>query len=276
MSHFTVLVISNPDENPEDLLAPFQEGSEDDVDGGNFNFDIEYEVKDFPDKARQIVDNTDESNKNKAEMIKLLAEGKYKEIIQLEEQWLKEDEEGNLGSSYNMDGHWDWYQLGGRWSGMLKTKKGKTGVLAVDPFSKDRKVKPRHCDQAVFEDIDFEGMLKDKIKDGKNWYKKAIKILEEEIKKGTERDKAIQEANWKTGIDLNEFKSEHDYIESIKKEGFRTFAFINSEGEWISDGDMGWFGCVSGRDIKTYQKAWNLMFKNIRPDQTLSVFDCHI
>ena len=30
------------------------------------------------------------------------------------------DENGNIYSTCNTDGHWDWYEIGGRWSGLLK------------------------------------------------------------------------------------------------------------------------------------------------------------
>ena len=276
MSHFTVLVVTNPDQNPEDLLAPFQEGGIDELDRDLLNFDIEYEAYACVDEARRIVDDTKSDDKDKARLIKMLANKEYKDIVK---EWggYSEDEDGNLGYWSNDNAHWDWYVLGGRWAGMLKVFKGKKGQLGQrGVFNEKEKIPKYHCDQAVFADIDFDGMLKDKLNNCKKWYSKAIKILEKEICKGQTKEKAQQEANWQTGIDLKEFDSQKKYLDKIEKEDFHTFAFINTDGEWIEEGDMGWFGVVSGRDIKTYQEAFNLMMKNIKPDQTLSVYDCHI
>ena len=35
------------------------------------------------------------------------------------------DEQGNLYSTYNPNSKWDWYSVGGRWSGLLTTKSGE-------------------------------------------------------------------------------------------------------------------------------------------------------
>jgi hypothetical protein len=35
-------------------------------------------------------------------------------------------------STYNSDSKWDWYTVGGRWAGLLKLKKGKTGIIDMN------------------------------------------------------------------------------------------------------------------------------------------------
>jgi len=38
------------------------------------------------------------------------------------------DEDGNVFSTCNPQAKWDWYSLGGRWSGLIKLKEGATGI----------------------------------------------------------------------------------------------------------------------------------------------------
>jgi hypothetical protein len=276
MSHFTVLVISDEDQNPEDQLAPFQEDcGDEDFDKDLLEFDTEVEPDEFQAKAREIVDDqTDEKVKDK--YTEMLGCGKYKEII-IDYNGYEEDENGNLGYYSNPDAHWDWYELGGRWTGMLKVKDGIKPLLGGRGWrSVADKIKKNHCDQALVKDIDFEGMLKDEVKDAKKLYDKAITILEEEIKKGQPLDKARVEANWKTGVDLCQYKSKVDYVEMVRSNGFYTHAFITPDGEWIEKAGMGWFGCTSNEKPDEYRRQWDEMIKNLKPEQTLSVYDCHI
>ena len=57
------------------------------------------------------------------------------------------DENENLLSTYNPDSRWDWYSIGGRWSGFLCTKE------------KDNEGNPIRVNQAPFKDIDWDYML---------------------------------------------------------------------------------------------------------------------
>lgn len=61
------------------------------------------------------------------------------------------DEDENLISTYNPDSKWDWYSIGGRWSGFLCTKE------------KDDEGKPIRVNQALFKDIDWDYMLENDI-----------------------------------------------------------------------------------------------------------------
>jgi hypothetical protein len=66
------------------------------------------------------------------------------------------DKHGNAISHYNPDSKWDWYTIGGRWSGILKLKKetkGKTGQPGV--FNN-----PTGIDIAYAKDLDLNKMKK--------------------------------------------------------------------------------------------------------------------
>ena len=78
----------------------------------------------------------------------------------------KLDDNENLVTTYNPDSKWDWYSIGGRWSGFLYTKE------------KDDEGNPIRVNQAQFKDIDWDYMLENNIipfnfvtEDG-DWYEK--------------------------------------------------------------------------------------------------------
>lgn len=61
-------------------------------------------------------------------------------------------------STYNPDSKWDWYSVGGRWSGLLKLKpeaKGSTGQSGVF----DNEPIPGGADIAFAGDVDWEAMI---------------------------------------------------------------------------------------------------------------------
>jgi hypothetical protein len=141
MSHFTVLVIG---ENPEEQLAPFDENL---------------------DTARYVAYTREQLIKKERESIREYNAGLYAEFLadpngykekhggneahikylevefplmltwtddQIYEyaiRYYDADEIGPNGEVYstrNPNSKWDWYSLGGRWSGMLKVKEGAT------------------------------------------------------------------------------------------------------------------------------------------------------
>jgi hypothetical protein len=77
-------------------------------------------------------------------------------------------EYGEEGTMYNPNGHWDWYQIGGRWAGMLKVKKtklessrdsrGEKSLLCSnDPYqvsSEDEQDGIAYVDSSLIQDIE--------------------------------------------------------------------------------------------------------------------------
>ena len=144
MSHFTVMVIGD---NPEEQLAKFDE---------NIVFDkyIEYTKEQAIEKSKKDIE--DYKNGLYAEYLKdpvaykasttnenhlrYISEEFPQRLEWTDEQHYKEiadwyepdmiDEEGNLYTTYNSDAKWDWYVLGGRWSGsVIKLKDGGHGIV---------------------------------------------------------------------------------------------------------------------------------------------------
>lgn len=153
MSHYTVMVIGD---NVEEQLAPFNEQDEQ-----------------YCEERREYID--DESIEEiKAEcnivdpldiIAKLEDQGHYQ---------VKKDDKGYYETfNSNPNAKWDWWVTGGRWSGMLKLKKGRTGVKGEKGLmgschseGEDR------VDSALKGDIDFEGMRKDAANEAKERYER--------------------------------------------------------------------------------------------------------
>lgn len=146
MSHFTVMVIG---ENPEEQLILFEEVYDDD--GSELVKDVDYLEKEKGYYERDF--------KNKyptfEDYIKICCADEYTvvpcgEIISEEDKrkrcgWARCDENGKIVELYvrkNPNAKWDWYSLGGRWSGYLILKSGEC------------------VDSALKKDIDFEEMAK--------------------------------------------------------------------------------------------------------------------
>ena len=160
MSHFTVMVFG---ENVEEQLAPFHE----------------FECTGTNDQYVQDVDITDElglaegaslgeikyalggwgledkivSDESEVEKDGDLCEHKYGYAIVKDGKLIK------AVNRTNPNKQWDWYQIGGRWSGMLRLKpnaQGRNGNRSW--MNRDEPKGSNFCDSAPKKDIDVEFM----------------------------------------------------------------------------------------------------------------------
>lgn len=116
MSHFTVLVIG---EGIEGKLAPYDEGLQ-------VTPYIEKTKKDLEKECKEMI----EEAKNPPKDTTIDYRG-YKEGMSLAEftkQYHEEelDKDSNMLTTYNPNSKWDWYEIGGRWKGMLILKSRRT------------------------------------------------------------------------------------------------------------------------------------------------------
>lgn len=185
MSHFTCLVIGK---DPTNQLAPFDE-----------NKRVERYVK---HTKKQLIDNQRKEWRDwlKSPQYKELKKDpiKYAENSGIEHiEWLKSipkllkqtdeavykeaikhyepDEigkDGEVYSTYNPQSKWDWHQLGGRWTGFFKLKKGKQGTSGT-PGIMTESAPVGTTDSALKKDI-VPSSIKSTfavLKDGK-WYER--------------------------------------------------------------------------------------------------------
>jgi len=157
MSHFTVLVTNTQDESHDSQLEPFYEqGEESDY---FMEKEIEVAAEDMEKRAKELVEDeyvkkNEELSAKYAEYIK---EGKFTELCS---DWYGGtiDEEGNLYYVSNPNAKWDWYVVGGRWSGYFTKKAGAEGEIGEPGVMTPPVTDETLADVIKVKDIDWKAM----------------------------------------------------------------------------------------------------------------------
>lgn len=306
MSHFAVLVIGD---NVEQQLAPYHE----------------FECTGTNDQYVQDVDVTEEIAHGIAEGESLEEALDYyglsDKIVasEAEVQKVGDDCPHKYGYAIVRDGQlikavnrtnphrqWDWYQVGGRWSGFLKLKHGADGELGskglMGSCASDG---PGRADQTTKGAIDFDGMRDEAGQEAANRWDKAAaaknaagftaeatwdsrQTVRERHPGDIEAARAAYNSQPAVAALKNAFKdhfffepdqfliSRDDYIQQARDRATVTYAIVK-DGEWIAKGEMGWWGLS---DDKVSEADWNRKVNEMLdalPDDTLiTVVDCHI
>lgn len=324
MSHFTCLVIG---ENPEAQLAPFHE----------------FECTGDNDEYVQSVDRTDECREAYQEYLKENSSGdgtpakSFLDFVQADygvEVVLSGQQpaiEGNHKYGYiqlndkgdvaqvirrtNPNAKWDWYLLGGRWTGYFTLKpeyanRGRTGRPGIMTPEAAKGL----ADQAHKKMIDFVAMRADAEREAGEQYDKVIAALgglplpprfadfrenfTMEIDGNTARfiDGApielVRSAYWKLPAvkKLQEAKlmpfsddvadiygcDRATFVKRASEGAFATYSVIK-DGVFYEKGQMGWWGMASNEKA---EDEWNAEFAklidSVQEDTLLSVYDLHI
>lgn len=222
----------------------------------------------------------------------------------------KNFEHNAYGYYKNPNPKWDWWQVGGRWRGFFKAKNlentylGKSGVFGNSAIF--------DADQILKGNIDFDFMknkakndaisLYDKIYNKcKNLpYPKSWKEIVTNVDTISSIDNARDFFNLKEGFNLQEAivalkeipeltwymdfdkfllgkswdESRELYIDYCIKTCFIPYAILYN-GNWMSRGDMGWFGISSNENADWDEFASNFI-QNLPDDIMLTLIDCHI
>lgn len=288
MSHFTVMVIGN---NPEDQLAPYDES-----------------IQTEPRVRGEV------SEEEKQRMIEYYKEKgiEYPTFDELYEKksvdwngnsWEKRDGVWVEVTTYNPKSKWDWYQLGGRWTGFLKLKEGadgevgERGIMTTD-------AEDGYVDAALKKDIDIEGMRIEEAEKAAKRYDEVMsyightepntpwdvfveKVKNKEITIDEAREQyhaqprlvAVEENQKELGFmfDADRFLvSKEEYVERARNGALSTFALVK-DGEWYEKGEMGWFAMVSNEmDENEWNKKVNELLDTLEDDTLISIYDCHI
>jgi len=189
---------------------------------------------------------------------------------------------------------WDWYQLGGRWTGFFLAKPGCHGITGEAGIMTEVP-EIGWYDAMRKGDIDFQGMRQRAAnKAGQRWDSLALATA------GLPRPQS-----W------DALRAQHDnidaarvayrnqpYIVAAAKAGFHdidpyqvprdeftlrawnraisTFAVVK-DGEWYERGEMGWWACVSNEKPEAqWETEFQALLEAVPDDTLLSVFDCHI
>ena len=159
--------------------------------------------------------------------------------------WDKHNEKGEPLTTYNPDSKWDWYEIGGRWKGQLLTKDGKS------------------ADIALVSDIDFDGMRKQSSKEAEETWERA------------QKDKDPAKDYFLFGVEKGDTKER--FI--ARSSSWDTHAVITPDGVWHERAKMGWWAVTydETEDSTTWSsKFYDRFLKNLDPNTTLVLVDCHI
>ena len=231
MSHTTVLVFTKPGQTVEELLAPYSE---------NIKVEpyIEYTKQEAIDEARKTYSSC--KDKTDEECWKYMAEN---EIT---------DSEGNIYSTYNPKSKWDWWQVGGRFSGLL--------------FDKE---KDYFVDEGYVKDIQF-------VNDAEA-YEHALKFWDVYVEGKEPPDDDDYDSLYKKEYYKNRYKDKETYARYRAQ--FSTWAVVTPDGEWHECGRMGWFACSDETDeeaIDWYEHYKERFLDTAQPDWYVTVVDYHI
>ena len=163
------------------------------------------------------------------------------------------DDDGNRLSTYNKQGKWDWYVLGGRFSGMLITKKGK------------------RVDEAQVKNIDFNAY---KLSEKDNaWYTRQWEIIVEkqEPREGEEIEEYLVDPFTTRESLLTDFGTKERYLRICNS--FFTHNLVY-DGEWYRADEDSLFCNDPNRNLAYENKFFKIMSK-LNPNDYISIVDCH-
>ena len=285
MSHFSVLVIGD---HIEQQLQPYHEFE---CTGVNDQYVQDVDVT---NKVREVmVGNEPESLKDALDW-----HGLADKMVSDESEVDREDDH-KFGFAVVKDGQlikavrrtnpnkkWDWWEVGGRWSGFLLQRGGM------------------RVDQCLKGAVDFGSMRnEDGQAAGERWDKAHAALTEagaptvwrtwkqchtEDHKDDADKAReayyaqpsvvAIKKAfSDQLFLSADQFQvSREQYVEAARNSALATYALVK-DGQWFAKGCMGWFGMS---DDKLTQDEWytkvNELLDSLPDDTLLTVVDCHI
>lgn len=285
-------------DDPETLLAPYDENIEmEPYERGEVS---EKEINDFSKYYKEKYDEN--TNLSIYELYEKHGEDWNGR------SWKKVDGKWIEFSTYNPDSKWDWYQLGGRWNGFFKLKKGAIGESGTH-YAKEN-APSGYADSCKKGDIDTEGMRNefeeiyakrfdfihskiDGLQIEHKWSdllaksnSKEITIEEaREIYHNQEIVKVFKEAAMSEEgrkiigfmADVEEYIVPRSFYLKIGRESaIVPYAIVNKDG-WFEKGEMGWWGMSNDKYTDAEWSAeFSKLFDELPDDTLINLIDCHI
>ncbi len=288
MSHFSVLVITNEPDDVASALQPFHE----------------YECTGVEDEYVRVVPCKETPEELEQEFQAKKEEYNYQSFNAFMKDYHGYEKFSTVWGRYtNPDARWDWWVVGGRWSGFFKPLPGKIGEVGqAGVFGNEAPV--GLVDQIQAKDVDFMGMVEDaRIKAEKEFteFEGLTRNLEPPPcvwDQFQARFESIDEARevWGDNAWIAALRKAHrvslftdpvDYwciydggrktfIERASHNALSTYAVVK-DGNWYERGKMGWWGMASD---EMSQQEWNVkileLLNDLDPEQWLTNVDCHI
>jgi hypothetical protein len=175
--------------------------------------------------------------------------------------------EKNLGWGYwhnpqTKNPKWDWYLIGGRWTGFFLLKQRAEGFLGIPGPFINSPTDPRAADQARKGDIDWSAM------------RARARLRAEEIWEKAMQSTDPYRIKWGYGLYRTDNKESF-----IAREGLfagTPFAVLK-HGNWIERVQKAWTSeAPSERSISEWHKKFQSLLEEIQDDEVLTLVDCHI
>lgn len=201
----------------------------------------------------------------------------------------------------NPNKKWDWYQLGGRWTGFFQLLPGKEGTLGRPGLMTEAPEKGR-ADAALKQDIDIEAIRDEAEMKARKLYREFHRwcaglpapeawttVL------GRFGEKELDAARTAYGAQpviarLREHRSlfwieeprdfflqsEEEQVLRARSSALVPFAFVK-DGKWCERGEMGFWAMVSNETPRDeWEEQFSKMLDALPGDTLLSLYDCHI
>lgn len=301
MSHFAVMVIGD---NVEEQLSKYDESIEVE----------EYCKGEVPEDEQKRMMGYYESKKG--ETFSSFDECYTKYGKDWNDNRYRKDSDGKwkVYSTYNPLSKWDWWQVGGRFSGAFITHIKKDVKVSDENYGE-----PSWCTKEIGIDsiekkhIDFEAIRKDAETDARERYRNIARLFKNgEIPKVSMtwakvcelfKDKTLDEKrniyNAQTAViewnkareedknsaspvlgfftSIEDYQmSEEEYVKKAGDESFVPFAVVK-DGKWYERGEMGWWAMVANEKEPT---EWNEIVRKLLDetddDEMITFVDCHI
>lgn len=159
----------------------------------------------------------------------------------------------------NLQGRWDWYQVGGRWAGFLTAKKLSEYTSEGErSWGNNSELEPLQVSSGRVSDIDWHGMVKEKkeaIKPAVTFLCNALRDLPlsvsvEDLAEGVEYHKQPRQEAFKAmaqeeeilgplyGLDPLDFNlSADELLQQVSTDRLGTYAVITN-GDWLEDFEL--------------------------------------
>ncbi len=252
MSHFSVLVMSYSPDDIMEQLAPYAESPSEEY--------LEFVPTDL---TKEDLKKTFAKVKNE------YGYKSFDEFMRNYYGYIWDKEASAYGRICNPNTKWDWYEIGGRWSGHLKLK--PEAVASYPSMLVQSKGLANRIDQALLKDVDFTPDEKA--------YQEALRFWEVVVE-GNPLEAGEKQSDfinlWKPQYYTTLYASKEEYAQT--ESAFSVWAIVTLDGEWHEVGTMGWFGMSNEtrEDRQTFAAFSDKTLAEADPNIYLTVVDCHI
>lgn len=308
MSHFAVAVITKGKPTEEEIfkaLAPYQEdGAEEYLqwhsvtakekeryrngtvkmlrmeDGRLLNiWETEFWTEEVTDNGYKRSRHEVPDNLEKVEVPYIQLYPTFEQFMKERGSYSFDKEMQDYGYWANPNEKWDWYQIGGRFAGIIKVKYenqdikyGSSSSFFAKNFYNNKDENIKNVDCARIKDIIIFSQ-KDYIEAIRFW---ELYIEKQEPKNEKEKD-MIKKCFYKKEYYLNKYKTKEKY--AYCQSQFSTWAVITKDGKWHEPGTKGKFASsiATPEEKLAFEENYKkLVFDNAEEDDYLTVVDCHI